>query len=205
MTNVKKINLQKILIFGIILLILTSCSDYKKVASPYFLENVTKFEGNFSVFISENKLINKTVIDSEACESWQVEIETDTAYRKSLINMIERMFQNVEFTNRELTNQELADAQITAQIVLKNHKAKSNFKVVRNVANYNVTLQTDLNVNNVGNFINNSVTSNKTWDKSLYLNCTANEGAYKSFQGALQGLMLEVHEKIFSSINTLTR
>ena len=205
MTNVKKINLQKILIFGIILFILTSCSDYKKVASPYFLENVTKFEGNFSVFISENKLINKTVIDSEACESWQVEIETDTAYRKSLINMIERMFQNVEFTNRELTNQELADAQITAQIVLKNHKAKSNFKVVRNVANYNVTLQTDLNVNNVGNFINNSVTSNKTWDKSLYLNCTANEGAYKSFQGALQGLMLEVHEKIFSSINTLTR
>ena len=205
MTNVKKINLQKILIFSIILLILTSCSDYKKVASPYFLENVTKFEGNFSVFISENKLINKTVIDSEACESWQVEIETDTAYRKSLINMIERMFQNVEFTNRELTNQELADAQITAQIVLKNHKAKSNFKVVRNVANYNVTLQTDLNVNNVGNFINNSVTSNKTWDKSLYLNCTANEGAYKSFQGALQGLMLEVHEKIFSSINTLTR
>ena len=72
------------------------------------------------------------------------------------------------------------------------------------MANYNVTLQTDLNVNNVGNFINNSVT-NKTWDKSLYLNCTANEGAYKSFQGALQGLMLEVHEKIFSSINTLTR
>ena len=190
-----------IILFGL----LNCSSSAKRSASPYFLDKVAEFEGKFSVYISDQKLVNNSIIESQDCESWQIQIELDKAYKESLKNIINRMFKNVEFTDRELTEDELASAEILAQIIFKNHMAKAKFKVVENTANYNITLQTDLNVKSHLRSINNSVSSNKSWDKSLYLHCTANEGAYKSIQGSLQNLMSEIHEKIYISLNSITR
>lgn len=202
----KSIHNFKTIFLVIILFGLLNCSSSaKRSASPYFLDKVAEFEGKFSVYISDQKLVNNSIIESQDCESWQIQIELDEAYKESLKNIINRMFKNVEFTNRELTEDELASSEILAQIIFKNHMAKAKFKVVENTANYNITLQTDLNVKSHLRSINNSVSSNKSWDKSLYLHCTANEGAYKSIQGSLQNLMSEIHEKIYISLNSITR
>lgn len=193
-----------LLLFFII--ILNSCSgNYKKSADPYFLDNVAKLKGKFSVYLSDDKLFNKPVIESQDCESWQIEIEIDTAYKESLKNLIFRMFDDIQFTNKELTEDDLASSNIIAQIVFKNHRANSKFKVIENTANYNFTIHTELNVNSHLRSINNSVSSNKSWDKNLYLNCTANKGAYKSIQGSLENLMIEIHEKIYTSVKSITR
>ena len=145
------------------------------------------------------------MIESQDCESWQIQIELDKAYKESIKNIINRMFDNVEFTNKELSEDELASSDIVAQIIFKNHKANAIFKVNENTANYNITIKTDLNVKSHLRSINNSVSSNKSWDKNLYLNCTANEGAYKSIQGSIENLMSEIHEKIYVSINSIKK
>ena len=190
-----------VFVFGLI-----GCSgSAKRSASPFFLENIAKFDGKFSVYISDKKLINNSKIESQDCESWQIEIELDKAYRESLNNIIHRMFNNVEFTDKELNEDELAASEIIAQIVFKNHQANAIFKVKDNTANYNITIKTDLNVKSHMRSINNSVSSNKSWDKSLYLNCTANEGAYKSIQGSIENLMTEIHEKIYISLNSIKK
>ena len=190
-----------VFVFGLI-----GCSgSAKRSASPFFLENIAKFDGKFSVYISDKKLINNSKIESQDCESWQIEIELDKAYRESLNNIIHRMFNNVEFTDKELNEDELAASEIIAQIVFKNHQANAIFKVKDNTANYNITIKTDLNVKSHMRSINNSVSSNKSWDKSLYLNCTANEGAYKSIQGSIENLMTEIHEKIYISLSSIKK
>ena len=190
-----------VFVFGLI-----GCSgSAKRSASPFFLENIAKFDGKFSVYISDKKLINNSKIESQDCESWQIEIELDKAYRESLNNIIHRMFNNIEFTDKELNEDELAASEIIAQIVFKNHQANAIFKVKDNTANYNITIKTDLNVKSHMRSINNSVSSNKSWDKSLYLNCTANEGAYKSIQGSIENLMKEIHEKIYISLSSIKK
>ena len=190
-----------VFVFGLI-----GCSgSAKRSASPFFLENIAKFDGKFSVYISDKKLINNSKIESQDCESWQIEIELDKAYRESLNNIIHRMFNNVEFTDKELNEDELAASEIIAQIVFKNHQANAIFKVKDNTANYNITIKTDLNVKSHMRSINNSLSSNKSWDKNLYLNCTANEGAYKSIQGSIENLMSEIHQKIYISINSIKK
>ena len=190
-----------VFVFGLI-----GCSgSAKRSASPFFLENIAKFDGKFSVYISDKKLINNSKIESQDCESWQIEIELDKAYRESLNNIIHRMFNNVEFTGKELNEDELAASEIIAQIVFKNHQANAIFKVKDNTANYNITIKTDLNVKSHMRSINNSVSSNKSWDRNLYLNCTANEGAYKSIQGSIENLMKEIHEKIHISLSSIKK
>tara|TARA_X000000950_G_scaffold232239_1_gene281119 strand:- start:4283 stop:4912 length:630 start_codon:yes stop_codon:yes gene_type:complete len=190
-----------VFVFGLI-----GCSgSAKRSASPFFLENIAKFDGKFSVYISDKKLINNSKIESQDCESWQIEIELDKAYRESLNNIIHRMFNNVEFTDKELNEDELAASEIIAQIVFKNHQANAIFKVKDNTANYNITIKTDLNVKSHMRSINNSVSSNKSWDRNLYLNCTANEGAYKSIQGSIENLMKEIHEKIYISLSSIKK
>lgn len=190
-----------VFVFGLI-----GCSgSAKRSASPFFLENIAKFDGKFSVYISDKKLINNSKIESQDCESWQIEIELDKAYRESLNNIIHRMFNNIEFTDKELNEDELAASEIIAQIVFKNHQANAIFKVKDNTANYNITIKTDLNVKSHMRSINNSVSSNKSWDRNLYLNCTANEGAYKSIQGSIENLMKEIHEKIYISLSSIKK
>ena len=190
-----------VFVFGLI-----GCSgSAKRSASPFFLENIAKIDGKFSVYISDKKLINNSKIESQDCESWQIEIELDKAYRESLNNIIHRMFNNVEFTDKELNEDELAASEIIAQIVFKNHQANAIFKVKDNTANYNITIKTDLNVKSHMRSINNSVSSNKSWDRNLYLNCTANEGAYKSIQGSIENLMKEIHEKIYISLSSIKK
>ena len=91
-----------VFVFGLI-----GCSgSAKRSASPFFLENIAKFDGKFSVYISDKKLINNSKIEPQDCESWQIEIELDKAYRESLNNIIHRMFNNVEFTDKELNEDE---------------------------------------------------------------------------------------------------
>ena len=132
----------KFLLLLVFVFSLTGCSgSAKRSASPFFLENIAKFDGKFSVYISDKKLINNSKIESQDCESWQIEIELDKAYRESLNNIIHRMFNNVEFTDRELNEDELASSEIIAQVVFKNHKANATFKVKENTANYNITIK----------------------------------------------------------------
>ena len=206
--NIKKLKNYKVKFVLLLVFVfgLAACSgSAKRSASPFFLENIAKFDGKFSVYISDKKLVNNSIIESQDCESWQIEIELDKAYRESLNNIIHRMFNNVEFTDRELNEDELASSEIIAQVVFKNHQANATFKVKENTANYNITIKTDLNVKSHMRSINNSVSSNKSWDKNLYLNCTANEGAYKSIQGSIENLMKEIHEKIYISLSSIKK
>ena len=203
--NLKNYPVKFILLLVFVIGIMGCSGSAKRSASPFFLENIAKFDGKFSVYISDKKLINNSKIESQDCESWQIEIELDKAYRESLNNIIHRMFNNVEFTDKELNEDELASSEIIAQIVFKNHQANAIFKVKDNTANYNITIKTDLNVKSHMRSINNSVSSNKSWDKNLYLNCTANEGAYKSIQGSIENLMKEIHEKIYISLSSIKK
>ena len=199
-------NKAQFLVLFISIIGLIGCSgNAKRTASPFFLENVAKIEGKFSVYISDKKLENNPVIESEDCESWQIQIELDKAYRESIKNIINRMFYDVEYTKKELNEDELASSDTIAQIIFKNHKANATFKVKENTANYNITIKTDLNVKSHIRSINNSVSSNKSWDNNLYLNCTANEGAYKSIQGSIENLMSEIHEKIYISLSSIKK
>ena len=203
--NLYKNKVQPLILLSLLIGLVGCSGNAKRSASPYFLDNIAKFSGKFSVYISEEELVNNSIIESQDCESWQIQIELDKAYKESIKNIIQRMFDNVEFTNRELNEDELASSEIIAQIIFKNHKANATFKVNENTANYNITIKTDLNVKSHLRSINNSVSSNKSWDRNLYLNCTANEGAYKSIQGSIENLMSEIHEKIYVSLNSIKK
>lgn len=203
--NLYKNKVQPLILLSLLIGLVGCSGNAKRSASPYFLDNIAKFSGKFSVYISEEELVNNSIIESQDCESWQIQIELDKAYKESIKNIIQRMFDNVEFTNRELNEDELASSEIIAQIIFKNHKANATFKVNENTANYNITIKTDLNVKSHLRSINNSVSSNKSWDRNLYLNCTANEGAYKSIQGSIENLMSEIHEKIYVSLISIKK
>lgn len=209
MTRVKKITFFKVFINFVtlfLILIISSCaSSYKKNAEPVSLKNIVKLDGKYSVYISENKLINKLKLKSDDCESWQIDIKIDEAYRQSLKEILFSMFEDVQFTNKELNEEDLEKSDIVAQIVIKNHSADSIFVVERNTAKFDFMLKTDVNVKSHLMKINNSVSTNKSWDNNIYLNCSANKGAYKSIQGALESIMSQIHNTIFSSVKSIKR
>ena len=189
-----------------LIFVVSSCtSSYKKSADSVSLNNIVKLDGKYSVYISENKLINKLKLKSNDCESWQIDIKIDTAYRQSLKDVLFSMFQDVQFTNIELNDEDLKNSDIVAQIVIKNHSAESIFVVERNTAKFDFILKTDVNVKSHLMKINNSVSTNKSWDNNVYLNCSANKGAYKSIQGALESIMSQIHNNIYSSVKTIKR
>lgn len=189
-----------------LIIIISSCaSSYKRNADLVSLKNIVKLDGKYSVYISENKLINKLTLKSEDCESWQIDIKIDKAYKQSLKDILFSMFEDVQFTNKELSEEDLKNSDIVAQIVIKNHSAESIFVVERNTAKFDFILKTDVNVKSHFMTINNSVSTNKSWDNNIYLNCSANKGAYKSIQGALESIMSQIHNNIFSSVKSIKR
>ncbi len=196
---------QKILVVFFIFSISSCASSYKKTAQTVSLNNIIKFDGKYSIYISEEKLTNNLKLESEDCESWQIDIEVDKAYKESLKNLLFSMFDDVQFINKELNDMELKNSGVVAQIILKNHQANSVFVVKKNTAKFDFVLSTDVNVKSHLRKIDNSVKANKTWDNSIYLNCSANKGAYKSIQGALESIMSEIHNNIYSSIRSIKR
>ena len=112
----------------------------KEMLDLVSLENIVKLDGKYSVYISENKLINKLSLKSEDCESWQLDIEIDKAYKQSLKDILFNMFEEVQFTNKELSKEDLKNSNIVAQIVIKNHSAESIFIVERNTAKFEFVL-----------------------------------------------------------------
>lgn len=198
-------SLLNIIILFLIFVVSSCASSYKKTADSVSLKNIVKLDGKYSVYISENKLINKLKLKSEDCESWQIDIKIDPAYRQSLKEVLFGMFEDVQFTNKELDNEDLKSSGIVAQIVIKNHSAESIFVVERNTAKFDFMLKTDVNVNSHLMKINNSVSTNKSWDNNIYLNCSANKGAYKSIQGALESIMSQIHNNIYSSVKSIKR
>ncbi len=209
MVKTKKLSFFKLflnLVTLFLILAISSCaSSYKRNADLVSLENIVKLDGKYSVYISENKLINKLSLKSEDCESWQLDIEIDKAYKQSLKDILFNMFEEVQFTNKELSKEDLKNSNIVAQIVIKNHSAESIFIVERNTAKFEFVLKTDVNVKSHFLTINNSVSTNKSWDNNIYLNCSANKGAYKAIQGALESIISQIHNNIFSSIKSIKR
>jgi hypothetical protein len=209
MIGTKKLNFPKFLLNIItlfLIIVITSCaSSYKRNADLVSLKNIVKLDGKYSVYISDNKLLNKLSLKSEDCESWQIDIEIDKAYKQSLKDILFSMFEDVQFTNKELSKEDLKNSGAVAQIVIKNHSAESIFVVERNTAKFNFILKTDVNVKSHFMTINNSVSTNKSWDNNIYLNCSANKGAYNSIQGALESIMSQIHNNIFSSVKSIKR
>ena len=80
--NLYKNKAQFLVLFLSIIGLINCSGSAKRTASPFFLENVAKIEGKFSVYISDKKLENNPIIESEDCESWQIQIELDKAYRE---------------------------------------------------------------------------------------------------------------------------
>ena len=209
MIGTKKLNFPKFLLNIItlfLIIVITSCaSSYKRNADLVSLKNIVKLDGKYSVYISDNKLLNKLSLKSEDCESWQIDIEIDKAYKQSLKDILFSMFEDVQFTNKELSKEDLKNSGAVAQIVIKNHSAESIFVVERNTAKFNFILKTDVNVKSHFMTINNSVSTNKSWDNNIYLNCSANKRAYNSIQGALESIMSQIHNNIFSSVKSIKR
>ena len=93
--NLYKNKVQPLILLSLLIGLVGCSGNAKRSASPYFLDNIAKFSGKFSVYISEEELVNNSIIESQDCESWQIQIELDKAYKESIKNKIQRMFDNV--------------------------------------------------------------------------------------------------------------
>ena len=62
--------------------------EVQKGLHPHFSGKCCKVQWKIFVYISDKELVNNSIIESEDCESWQIQIELDKAYRESIKNII---------------------------------------------------------------------------------------------------------------------
>ena len=195
-------------IFPIFLLfIILSCaknfdkSNIIQVSPP----PTAKIEGKHAIFISKENFNQINQIKSENCESWALNINFEKPIKKSIENLVNKMFKDFEIVDQKLEKEKIEGDGFVSQISFYDFNGNSKFKTVRNTGMYQISLDIKIEVSNSSKSVTNDISSSMNWEKNIFLNCNLQIGAVKSGQKALENLIERIYETTYESIFQLKR
>ena len=195
-------------IFPIILFfIILSCaknfdkSNIIEVSPP----PTAKIEGKHAIFISKENFNQINQIKSENCESWALKLNFEKPIKKSIENLVYKMFKDFEIVDRKLEKEKIEEDGFVSQISFYDFNGNSKFKTVRNSGMYQISLDIKIEVSNSSKSVINDISSSMNWEKNIFLNCNLQIGAVKSGQKALENLIERIYETTYESIFQIKR
>ena len=198
--------MKKIFFIYFLFLILSCAKDFEKsnileVSPP----PTAKIEGKHAIFISKENFNQINQIKSENCESWALKLNFEKPIKKSIENLVYKMFKDFEIVDRKLEKEKIEEDGFVSQISFYDFNGNSKFKTVRNSGMYQISLDIKIEVSNSSKSVINDISSSMNWEKNIFLNCNLQNGAVKSGQKALENLIERVYETTYGSIFQLKR
>ena len=198
--------MKKILVICLFFLILSCAKNFDKsnileVSPP----PTAKIEGKHAIFISKENFNQINQIKSEDCESWALKLNFEKPIKKSIENLVYKMFKDFEIVDQKLEKEKIEGSGFVSQISFYNFKGNSKFETLRNTGIYKISLDIKIEVSNSSKSVTNDISSSMNWEKNIYLNCDLQSGAVKSGQKALENLVERIYETTYESIFQLKR
>ena len=196
-----------LLIYLAVFVFLTSCSSTNDNLNIFvnLPKNIVKIENKHAIFLSPESFKIKKEINSEDCESWQLNYNFQKLFINSYTKLINSMFDNVVFIDKELSNKEERNKKFASFINFKENIFFLDFQTVRNTGKLRVSLTSNFIVKGNNKIVKNMIKSEQLWEKNVYLNCNVVKGASKITSIAFENLMNQAHEKIYSSVKNIVR
>ena len=164
-----------------------------------------KIEGKHAIFISQKNFNQINRIKSENCESWALKLNFDEPIKKSIKQLVNKMFKDFEIVDQKLEKEKIEENGFVSQVSFYDFKGDSQFETVRNTGIYQISLDAKIEVSNSSKSITNDISSNMNWEKNIFINCNLQEGAVKSGQKALKNLIERIYETTYESIFQIKR
>ena len=196
-----KLNLFFLFIF------LTACTKNEEYQDVYlnFPQKIVKIDGKFASFIPSNSFEVLKNIKSDDCDSWKLNIKFRDLFDKSYKKLLNSMFEDITFTDNVLSSDVLEANNFISFIHFEKSKAKIDFKTERNTGKLKIILYTDIKIKDSRITIENSIKSEQSWEKNIYLNCEVADGALKISEKAFETFISQTHENIYKSVRKITR
>ena len=193
--------MKKIFLISLFSLILGCAKNFDKSNILEVLPPPTaKVEGKYAIFISKKNFNQINQIRSENCESWAIKINFDDPIKKSIVNLVNKMFKDFEIVDQKIEKEKIEEKGFVSQIAFYNFKGNSKFETVRNTGMYEISLDIKVEVSNSSKSITNDISSSMNWEKNIFLNCKLQSGAIKSGQKALKNLIERIYETTYESL-----
>ncbi len=164
-----------------------------------------KIEGTHAIYISKENFNKINQIKSENCESWALKLNFEKPIKKSIENLVYKMFKDFEIVDQKLEKETIEGKGFVSQISFFDFKGNSKFETIRNTGMYQITLDIKIEVSNSSKSVINDISSSMNWEKNIFLNCNLQRGAVKSGQKALENLIERIYETTYESIFQLKR
>ena len=198
--------MKKILFICLFFLILNCAKNFDKLnileVSP---PPTAKIEGKHAIFISKENFNQINQIKSENCESWALKLNFEKPIKKSIENLVYKMFKDFEIVDQKLEKEKIEKNGFVSQISFHDFRGNSKFETIRNTGIYQISLDIKIEVSNSSKNITNDISSSMNWEKNIYLNCNLQSGAVKSGQKALENLIERIYETTYESIFQIKR
>ena len=144
-------------------------------------------------------------VGSDDCESWNLKINFDKLFNESYRGLINKMTSDLVFVDTKLTKKDLEQDNFSSFIYFKDSKVILDFRTIRNTGKLKITLISEIDLEGANKKINNTLKSEQSWEKNIYLNCNVVDGAIKISERAFESLLKQVHENIYKSIQSIIR
>ena len=198
--------MKKILFICLFFLILNCAKNFDRLnileVSP---PPTAKIEGKHAIFISKENFNQINQIKSENCESWALKLNFEKPIKKSIENLVYKMFKDFEIVDQKLEKEKIEKNGFVSQISFHDFRGNSKFETIRNTGIYQISLDIKIEVSNSSKNITNDISSSMNWEKNIYLNCNLQSGAVKSGQKALENLIERIYETTYESIFQIKR
>jgi hypothetical protein len=200
-------NLKKITFFFFFPIIINSCSSNIENKSVFlkYPDNIARLDGKHAVFIPKNSFQILQNVGSDDCESWNLKINFDKLFNESYRGLINKMTSDLVFVDTKLTKKDLEQDNFSSFIYFKDSKVILDFRTIRNTGKLKITLISEIDLEGANKKINNTLKSEQSWEKNIYLNCNVVDGAIKISERAFESLLKQVHENIYKSIQSIIR
>ena len=196
-----------LLIYLAVFVFLTSCSSTKDNLNIFvnLPKNIVKIENKHAIFLSPENFKIKKEINSQDCESWQLDYNFQKLFINSYTKLLNSMFENIVFLDSELSKKEEGNKKFTSFINFQENIFFLDFQTVRNTGKLRISLTSNFIVEGNNKTVKNTIKSEQSWEKNVYFNCNVVKGASKITAIAFESLMNQAHEKIYSSVKNIVR
>ena len=166
---------------------------------------IAKIDGKYALLISKNEFPLKKKFTSDDCESWAVDLPIDNLFRNSMTNLLKSMFSDLNIIDKDITNDPVELNKYTSIITVEQSEAIATFFTERNTGKFNIKLNSQIIVESGNIEIKNSINSEQSWSKNIYLGCELSEGSKIATENAFQNFLDQVHSSVYQSVYKITR
>ena len=199
--------IQKLLLSNLIFvcLLVLGCAKGKYEPIIILPKKIVQIEGKHAVFFPENSIKVIKAINSEDCESWNLNVNYKKIFSDGYKKLLNSMFSDVVFFNESFSENTLYKNKFKSIVYMNENIALVEFNTQRNTGVLSLKLSSVIDVSSGPKKVKNNIKSEQTWEKNIYLNCKSNNGEVRISEIAFRVLLNQAHDNIYQSIKNVIR